>query len=54
MQGKHVSQPKAQYLANVALKVNMKLGGSNWVLQRNIPLISDEPTIVFGADGILN
>ncbi|KAJ8426313.1 hypothetical protein Cgig2_007836 [Carnegiea gigantea] len=43
-----------QYLENVALKINVKAGGSNSVLldaiQRNIPLLTDRPTIVFGAD----
>ncbi|KNA05809.1 hypothetical protein SOVF_186940 [Spinacia oleracea] len=43
-----------QYLENVALKINVKAGGSNTVLcdaiQRNIPLLTDVPTIIFGAD----
>jgi eukaryotic translation initiation factor 2C len=43
-----------QYLANVALKINVKVGGRNTVLvdalTRRIPLVSDRPTIIFGAD----
>lgn len=43
-----------QYLANVALKINVKVGGRNTVLvdaiSRRIPLVSDRPTIIFGAD----
>ncbi|KAL2555325.1 Protein argonaute 1 [Forsythia ovata] len=45
---------KQQYLANVALKINVKVGGRNTVLvdalTRRIPLVSDRPTIIFGAD----
>jgi eukaryotic translation initiation factor 2C len=43
-----------QYLANVALKINVKVGGRNTVLvdalSRRIPLVSYRPTIIFGAD----
>ncbi|KAK9690038.1 hypothetical protein RND81_09G100100 [Saponaria officinalis] len=43
-----------QYLENVALKINVKAGGSNSVLldavARRIPRLSDCPTIIFGAD----
>jgi len=43
-----------QYLANVALKINVKVGGRNTVLvdalSRRIPLVGDRPTIIFGAD----
>ncbi|TVU22610.1 hypothetical protein EJB05_32321, partial [Eragrostis curvula] len=43
-----------QYLTNVLLKINAKLGGLNSVLQieRNhfIPLVSRHPTIIFGMD----
>ncbi|KAL0534162.1 hypothetical protein IC582_028446 [Cucumis melo] len=43
-----------QYFENVALKINVKVGGRNNVLndaiQRRIPLVSDRPTIIFGAD----
>jgi eukaryotic translation initiation factor 2C len=52
---KHVNkQSNKQYLANVALKINVKVGGRNTVLvdalTRRIPLVSDIPTIIFGAD----
>ncbi|XP_059627107.1 protein argonaute MEL1-like isoform X2 [Cornus florida] len=43
-----------QYLENVALKINVKVGGRNTVLlnaiQGRIPLVTDRPTIIFGAD----
>ncbi|KAI4326460.1 hypothetical protein MLD38_031773 [Melastoma candidum] len=43
-----------QYLANLALKINVKVGGRNTVLvdalSRRIPLVSDRPTIIFGSD----
>ncbi|XP_020084253.1 protein argonaute 1B-like isoform X3 [Ananas comosus] len=51
---KHVFKMSKQYLANVALKINVKVGGRNTVLMdaltRRIPLVSDRPTIIFGAD----
>lgn len=51
---KHVFKMSKQYLANVALKINVKVGGRNTVLvdalSRRIPLVSDKPTIIFGAD----
>ncbi|KAF9684816.1 hypothetical protein SADUNF_Sadunf04G0158000 [Salix dunnii] len=43
-----------QYLENVSLKINVKAGGRNTVLndaiQRRIPCVTDMPTIIFGAD----
>ncbi|KAL3618099.1 argonaute 1B [Castilleja foliolosa] len=51
---KHVFKMSKQYLANVALKINVKAGGRNTVLAdaltRRIPFVSDQPTIIFGAD----
>ncbi|OVA01133.1 Argonaute/Dicer protein [Macleaya cordata] len=51
---KHVFKTEKKYLANVALKINVKVGGRNTVLvdalSRRIPLVSDQPTIIFGAD----
>ncbi|KAE9601850.1 hypothetical protein Lal_00040839 [Lupinus albus] len=51
---KYVFKINRQYLANVALKINVKLGGRNTVLldalSWRIPLVSDIPTIIFGAD----
>ncbi|XP_058773570.1 protein argonaute 1-like [Vicia villosa] len=43
-----------QYLAKVSLKINVKVGGRNTVLvdalSRHILLVSNRPTIIFGAD----
>ncbi|XP_059635009.1 protein argonaute PNH1-like [Cornus florida] len=51
---KHVFKISRQYLANVSLKINVKMGGRNTVLldalRWRIPLVSDIPTIIFGAD----
>ncbi|AES65969.2 eukaryotic translation initiation factor 2c [Medicago truncatula] len=51
---KYVFKINRQYLANVALKINVKMGGRNTVLldalSWRIPLVSDIPTIIFGAD----
>ncbi|KAL5538148.1 hypothetical protein UlMin_045912 [Ulmus minor] len=45
---------KMQYLENLSLKINVKVGGRNTVLsaalQRRIPFLTDRPTIIFGAD----
>ncbi|CAN0926255.1 Protein argonaute MEL1 [Linum grandiflorum] len=53
-QPRHARKSNPQYLENVALKINVKAGGRNAVLQdaieRRIPLLSDVPTIIFGAD----
>ncbi|GFY96289.1 Stabilizer of iron transporter SufD / Polynucleotidyl transferase [Actinidia rufa] len=51
---KYVVKISKQYLANVSLKINVKMGGRNTVLldalSWRIPLVSDIPTIIFGAD----
>ncbi|XP_057527179.1 protein argonaute 4A-like [Amaranthus tricolor] len=43
-----------QYLTNVLLKINAKLGGLNSVLSiehaRNIPFVSEAPTLIIGMD----
>ncbi|KAJ6852286.1 protein argonaute MEL1-like [Iris pallida] len=53
-QPKHASQCKPQYMENVALKINIKVGGRNTLLEdalyKRIPLVTDAPTIIFGAD----
>lgn len=53
-QGKLASKFNKQILTNIALKINAKVGGTNTVLNdaisRQIPLVSDSPTIIFGAD----
>uniref|UniRef100_A0ACD5VW93 Uncharacterized protein n=1 Tax=Avena sativa TaxID=4498 RepID=A0ACD5VW93_AVESA len=45
---------KDQYLTNVLLKINAKLGGLNSLLRNEtahtIPLVSNAPTIIFGMD----
>ncbi|XP_062212056.1 protein argonaute 12-like [Phragmites australis] len=51
---KNVLKGGKQYLENLALKINVKVGGRNTVLEdalnKRIPLLTDFPTIVFGAD----
>ncbi|KAL8152519.1 hypothetical protein V2J09_010279 [Rumex salicifolius] len=51
---KYVLKVSRQYLANLSLKINVKLGGRNTVLldalSSRIPMVSDTPTIIFGAD----
>ncbi|XVE59481.1 hypothetical protein DITRI_Ditri05aG0049300 [Diplodiscus trichospermus] len=53
-QPKQAARFSNQYFENVALKINVKVGGRNTVLNdaimRRIPLVSDLPTIIFGAD----
>ncbi|KAL2630171.1 hypothetical protein R1flu_014857 [Riccia fluitans] len=53
-QTKQVHKGNRQYLANLVLKINAKVGGRNTVLKdaidRRIPVVSDMPTIIFGAD----
>ncbi|CAE6016796.1 unnamed protein product [Arabidopsis arenosa] len=53
-QPRQASKLNKQYMENVALKINVKTGGRNTVLndaiRRNIPLITDRPTIIMGAD----
>ncbi|KAK4486083.1 hypothetical protein RD792_008751 [Penstemon davidsonii] len=52
-QPKQASKFSKQYMENVALKINVKVGGRNTELHRTIsgiPFLNDRPTIVFGAD----
>ncbi|XP_028756822.1 protein argonaute 5-like isoform X2 [Neltuma alba] len=53
-QPKEASRLNKQYLENLALKINVKVGGRNTVLidaiQGKIPHVTDRPTIIFGAD----
>ncbi|KAH6826003.1 Argonaute family protein [Perilla frutescens var. hirtella] len=53
-QPKNVARSNKQYLENVSLKINAKVGGRNSVLQEalngRLAYLSDRPTIVFGAD----
>ncbi|KAM0951728.1 hypothetical protein DsansV1_C03g0028821 [Dioscorea sansibarensis] len=51
---RNISRCNKQYLENVAQKINVKVGGRNNVLEdainKRIPLVTDFPTIIFGAD----
>ncbi|KAH7388486.1 hypothetical protein KP509_16G078000 [Ceratopteris richardii] len=50
----HVKERKADYIANLLLKVNVKMGGYNAQLvdekNRRLPLISEVPSIIIGLD----
>ena len=46
---KHVFKCNRQYVSNVVLKVNAKLGGINMTLVENLPKF-EQPTMIFGAD----
>ncbi|KAK1582598.1 hypothetical protein Q3G72_016632 [Acer saccharum] len=49
-----VSKLKPEYFENIALKINVKVGGKNTVLDntevKSIPCVYDSPTIIIGAD----
>nr|CCA27516.1 Argonaute2 (AGO2) putative [Albugo laibachii Nc14] len=47
---KHIDKASPQYIANILLKVNTKLGGKNAVVREPLPKVSEAPTIIFGAD----
>ncbi|KAF5727497.1 argonaute family protein [Tripterygium wilfordii] len=49
-QPKQAAKLNNQYLENVSLKINVKVGGRNTVIHGRLPLVSDRPTIIFGAD----
>ncbi|KAL8214340.1 hypothetical protein R6Q57_003789 [Mikania cordata] len=50
----NVMKLNKQYFENVALKINVKVGGRNSVLSASLngrlPYVTDRPTIIFGAD----
>ncbi|EPZ31159.1 Argonaute/Dicer protein, PAZ domain-containing protein [Rozella allomycis CSF55] len=50
MKGKHIGRPNGSYMANLLLKINSKMGGVNFHLDKGVPFILQEPTLVFGAD----
>lgn len=50
MLSKHIMKCQPQYIANIMLKVNVKLGGRNSILKGELPKVADAPTIIFGAD----
>lgn len=47
---KHIRRPNKQYCANLCLKINVKLGGVNSSLGRQVKFIVERPTMVMGAD----
>ncbi|GBG68507.1 hypothetical protein CBR_g3051 [Chara braunii] len=47
---KNVGPAKLPYLANVVLKINMKAGGTNFMLSQPPATLTSVPTIVIGAD----
>jgi eukaryotic translation initiation factor 2C len=49
MLAKHIPKCNPQYIANILMKVNAKLGGKNTVIAENMPKFG-KGTIVFGAD----
>ncbi|KAJ0027745.1 hypothetical protein Pint_35058 [Pistacia integerrima] len=53
-QPSQASRLSKQYFENLALKINVKVGGRNTVLndaiRRRIPHVTDRPTIIIGAD----
>lgn len=50
MLAKHLQKCSPQYIANILLKVNTKLGGKNTIINGPLPKISASRTIIFGAD----
>ncbi|KAL3659245.1 hypothetical protein V7S43_015823 [Phytophthora oleae] len=50
MLAKHISKCNPQYIANILMKVNTKLGGKNGVISGPLPRVSASRTIIFGAD----
>ncbi|RZC76718.1 hypothetical protein C5167_000873 [Papaver somniferum] len=53
-QPKHAFKVNPQYLENVSMKINVKVGGRNNVLEdalkKRLPYVTECPTIIFGAD----
>lgn len=47
---KHIQKCSPQYIANILMKVNTKLGGKNAVIAGALPKVSASRTIIFGAD----
>ncbi|RKO87186.1 Piwi domain-containing protein [Blyttiomyces helicus] len=51
IQKKHMETAKRQYCQNVALKMNVKLGGGNFYVDpTGLPFVTSKPTIIIGAD----
>ncbi|KAI3899299.1 hypothetical protein MKW92_024320 [Papaver armeniacum] len=53
-QPKHAFKVNSQYMENVSMKINVKVGGRNNVLEdalkKRLPYVTECPTIIFGAD----
>ena len=49
MLNKHVPKKSPQYLANILLKINAKLGGANWAFSNPAPMFR-KPSMVIGVD----
>ncbi|RHY33456.1 hypothetical protein DYB32_001639 [Aphanomyces invadans] len=47
---RHIGKASPQYIANIMMKVNMKLGGRNVICRGDLPKISERPTIILGCD----
>jgi eukaryotic translation initiation factor 2C len=47
---KHCVKKQPQYIANLLMKVNMKLGGRNAVFREPMSWFMEAPTIIFGCD----
>lgn len=47
---KHLRNPKDQYFSNLALKINLKIGGLNHRLIDLESICGNEPTMIVGAD----
>ncbi|KAJ2464773.1 hypothetical protein GGI02_004894 [Coemansia sp. RSA 2322] len=52
MQAKHAQRPNTQYCANLCLKINAQLGGSNQALEDGAfkELLQSKPTMFMGCD----
>ncbi|KAK3831847.1 MAG: Piwi domain-containing protein [Linnemannia elongata] len=53
VQRNHIRMPKKQYCANVCLKINAKLGGTNQRLANNMTPFMGEPTLILGGDDLI-
>ena len=50
LQSKHLNRVTTPFCANLLMKINVKLGGTNVHLGKQMSFVSERPTIVFGAD----
>lgn len=47
---KHIRRPNKQYCANLCMKINVKLGGVNSSLGKQVSFVVERPTMFLGAD----